>query len=111
MAGAMLWPELLRAQQTPLVGAPAKQVIVIYLQGGLSHYESFDPKPEANSAYRGDFGHIPTSIPGVHFSEHLPLLARRAHKFNLIRSAYVNSPSHPLAIHQTLTGWTPECIH
>jgi hypothetical protein len=105
MAGAMLWPELLRAQQSPLVGAPAKQVIVIYLQGGLSHYESFDPKPEANSAYRGDFGHIPTSIPGVHFSEHLPLLAKRAHKFNLIRSAYVNSPSHPVAIHQTLTGW------
>ena len=105
MAGAMLWPDLLRAQQTPLLGAPAKQVIVIYLQGGLSHYESFDPKPEANSAYRGDFGHIPTSIPGVHFSEHLPLLAKRAHKFNLIRSAYVNSPSHPIAIHQTLTGW------
>ena len=64
-----------------------------------------DPKPDAISAYRGDFGHIPTTIPGIHFSEHLPLLARRAHKFSLIRSAYVNSPSHPVAIYQTLTGW------
>lgn len=105
MAGAMLWPQLLKAQQAAVLGAPAKQVIVIYLQGGLSHYESFDPKPDASSAYRGEFGHIRTSLPGVHFSEHLPLLAKRAHKFNLIRSAYVNSPSHPVAIHQTLTGW------
>ena len=105
MAGAMLWPELLRAQEEKGNSAPARQAIVIYLQGGLSHYESFDPKPDALSAYRGDFGHIPTTVPGVHFSEHLPLLARRAHKFNLIRSAYVNSPSHPVAIYQTLTGW------
>jgi hypothetical protein len=101
----MLWPQLLRAQQANKSGAPAKQAIVIYLQGGLSHYESFDPKPDAPTAYRSTFGHIPTSIPGVHFAEHLPLLAKRAHKFNLIRSAYVDSPSHPVAIHMTLTGW------
>ena len=105
LAGAMLWPKLLRAQAEKKSDAPAKQAIVIYLQGGLSHYESFDPKPDAPSAYRGTFGHIPTSIPGVHFAEHLPLLAKRAHKFNLIRSAYVDSPSHPVAIHMTLTGW------
>ena len=105
LAGAMLWPQLLRAQQANKNNAPAKQAIVIYLQGGLSHYESFDPKPDAPSAYRGTFGSIPTSIPGVHFAEHLPLLATRAHKFNLIRSAYVDSPSHPVAIHMTLTGW------
>ena len=105
MAGAMLWPGLLRAQEQKSAAAPARQAIVIYLQGGLSHYESFDPKPDANSAYRGEFGHIPTTIPGIHFSEHLPRLARRAHQFNLIRSAYVKSPSHPVAIHQTLTGW------
>ena len=105
LAGAMLWPGLLQAQQERVGSAPAKRVILIYLQGGLSHYESFDPKPDAISAYRGDFGHIPTTIPGIHFSEHLPLLARRAHKFSLIRSAYVNSPSHPVAIYQTLTGW------
>ena len=105
LAGAMLWPRLLRAQEAKKNNAPAKQAIVIYLQGGLSHYESFDPKPDAPSAYRGTFGSIPTSIPGIHFAEHLPLLAKRAHKFNLIRSAYVDSPSHPVAIHMTLTGW------
>jgi uncharacterized protein (DUF1501 family) len=91
LAGALLWPQLLRAQQAARGNAPAKQAIVIYLQGGLSHYESFDPKPDAPPAYRGTFGSAPTGIPGVHFAEHLPLLARRAHKFNLIRSAYVEA--------------------
>lgn len=102
IAGALLWPKLIRAQAA--ADPPAKRAILIYLQGGLSHYESFDPKPEAPLAYRGEFKDIPTSIPGIHFSEHLPRLAKRAHKFNVIRSAYVDSPSHPVAIYQTLTG-------
>ena len=103
-AGAMMWPGLLKAQVKK--DAPAKQVIVIFLQGGLSHYESFDPKPEAPTAYKSEFGEIRTSVPGVRFAEHLPLLAKRLHKFNLIRGAYVDSPSHETAIHMTLTGWT-----
>ncbi|SVD12671.1 uncharacterized protein METZ01_LOCUS365525, partial [marine metagenome] len=97
MAGAMMWPGLLQVRAKQDNDPPAKQAIVIFLQGGLSHYESFDPKPNAPTAYRSDFGDIRTSLPGVHFSEHLPLLARRAHKFSLIRSAYVDSPSHETA--------------
>lgn len=103
-AAAMMWPTLLRAR-TVNPDAPARQAIVIYLQGGLSHYESFDPKPQAPSDYRGEFQPISTSVPGVHFSEHMPQLAARAHLFNVVRSAYVDSPSHPVAIHMTLTGW------
>ena len=106
MAGAMMWPGLLQVRAKQDNDPPAKQAIVIFLQGGLSHYESFDPKPNAPTAYRSDFGDIRTSLPGVHFAEHLPLLAKRAHKFSLIRSAYVDSPSHETAIHMTLTGWT-----
>lgn len=103
-AGAMLWPTLLQARSVN-ADAPARQAIVIYLQGGLSHYESFDPKSEAPTAYRGEFDSIPTSLPGVHFCEHMPRLAARAHLFNVVRSTYVDSPSHPVAIHMTLTGW------
>ena len=103
LAGAMMWPGLLKAQAKK--DAPAKQVIVIFLQGGLSHYESFDPKPEAPLAYKSEFGDIRTSVPGVRFSEHLPLLAKQMHKFNLIRSTYVDAPDHAEAIHMTLTGW------
>ena len=57
LAAAMVMPPLLRGRE--LAGAakaaPAKAAIVIYLQGGLSHYESFDPKPNAPTAYRGEF--------------------------------------------------------
>ena len=102
---SLLLPRLLRAREGQQDSPPAKQAIVIYLLGGLSHYESFDPKPDAPSARRGEFGQIATTLPGVWFSEHLPRLAQRAHKFNLIRSAYVDSPSHNSSIHQTLTGW------
>ena len=103
-AGGILLPSLSAARESRSA-APARTAIVIYLQGGLSHYESFDPKPQAPSDYRGEFQSISTSIPGGHFSEHLPLLASRAHIFNVVRSAYVDSPSHPVAIHMTLTGW------
>jgi len=105
LAGALLWPRLLRARQTSGRHPKARQAILIYLQGGLSHYESFDPKPLAPSAYRGEFGTTATSVPGTILSEHLPHLAKRAHLFNVVRSAYVDSPSHPVAIHMTLTGW------
>ncbi|MDX1945654.1 MAG: DUF1501 domain-containing protein [Pirellulaceae bacterium] len=103
-------PEVLRAREAARLtegknSAPAQAAIVIYLQGGLSHYESFDPKPLAPTAYRGDFGPIATKLPGTHFSEHLPLLAARADKLCVLRSVFVDSPSHPVAIHQTLTGW------
>ncbi|MDA1164394.1 MAG: DUF1501 domain-containing protein [Planctomycetota bacterium] len=104
IAGGMLLPPSLQAGNADFT-PPARQAIVVYLQGGLSHYESFDPKPQAPSDYRGEFQSIATSVPGVHFAEHLPLLASRAHMFNVVRSAYVDSPSHPVAIHMTLTGW------
>ena len=109
-AAAMLVPHVLQAREAARrsgtgKSAPAQSAIVIYLQGGLSHYESFDPKPLAPSAWRGEFDPIKTSVPGTHFSEHLPHLAARAHKINVLRSVYVDSPSHPVAIHMTLTGW------
>jgi hypothetical protein len=107
-AASLVVPRVLEARDAPGAEkrpAPARSAIVIYLQGGLSHYESFDPKPDAPSAYRGEFAPIATRLPGIHFSEHLPLLAARADKFNVLRSVYVDSPSHPVAIHMTLTGW------
>jgi uncharacterized protein (DUF1501 family) len=105
VVSSLLLPRLLRAREGQPDSAPAKRAIVIYLQGGLSHYESFDPKPDAPEAWRGQFSSIATTLPGVRFAEHLPRLAQRAHKFNLIRSVHVDSPSHNSSIHQTLTGW------
>ena len=50
----------------------AKSCIVLYTWGGMSHYESFDPKPDAPSDIRGEFKAIPTATPGIQFCEHLP---------------------------------------
>ncbi|MCB1090922.1 MAG: DUF1501 domain-containing protein, partial [Verrucomicrobiae bacterium] len=87
---------ILRAQAasaaSPLAGGPgwgkAKSVIMVYLQGGPSHLDLWDPK-EANSVpdnVRSQFGNIPTKIPGVNFTEILPKLAQVNDKFTMIRS-------------------------
>src|SRR5688500_1689651 len=62
-------------------GTPARErsCIFLWLDGGPSQYETFDPKPEAPNGQRGPYGAIETSVPGVRFSELVPQLAERAH--------------------------------
>jgi len=64
----------------------AKSVIFVFLSGGLTQHESFDPKPKAPQGIRGDFNPISTSTPGFQICEHLPLLAARSHKWSVLRS-------------------------
>src|SRR5580692_2218278 len=61
--------------------AKAKSCVLIWQDGGPTHYEMFDPKPNAPSEYRGEFKAIPTSVPGTHFSEHMTKLAKGLDKF------------------------------
>ena len=74
--------------------APAKAVILIDLYGGPSHIDTFDPKPDAPEGIRGEFGTIPTVLPGVRVSEHLPLLATRLNKLAVVRSVTHKYNSH-----------------
>jgi hypothetical protein len=78
--------------------------ILIWLDGGPSHYETFDPKPEAPVDIRGEFKSIPTAIPGVHFSETVPLLAKAADKFTVVRSICHKDPNHGGGNHYLMTG-------
>jgi len=78
-------------------GAHARSAIIIRLSGGLSHVDSFDPKPEAPREIRGPFGAIRTSVPGVRFSEHLPRLAQRAHRLTVLRSMCSDETNHERA--------------
>lgn len=103
--GAFALPQVLQARAQAPESAPARQVIVIFLQGGLSHLDSWDLKPEAPAEYRGEFKAISTNVPGFSICEHMPLLAQRADRYSVIRSAYHNNPSHEAAIHWTLTGY------
>ena len=94
----------LRALGAAPTTAPAKSVIFIFLTGGLSHHDSFDMKPDAPAEIRGEFQPIATNVPGIQICEHLPLLARRADRYALVRSMRTNSDGHELACHMLLTG-------
>ena len=78
--------------------------ILVWLDGGPSHYETFDPKPDAPAEIRGTFGTVPTCVPGVHFSEHLPKLAKSFDKFTVIRSICHKDPNHGGGNHYLMTG-------
>ncbi|TXT38246.1 MAG: hypothetical protein FD138_446, partial [Planctomycetota bacterium] len=67
-------------------GGTAKSVIFVFLSGGLTQHDSFDPKPDAPAGTRGEFNPIPTLTPGTQICEHLPMLAARSDKWSLIRS-------------------------
>lgn len=83
-----------------------KSFVLVVLEGGLSHIDSFDVKPEAPDTVKSDFDTISTALPGVHFSEHIPQLAARADKFALVRSMSHADPGHPSATHKLITGAT-----
>lgn len=81
-----------------------KSVILIWLDGGPSQLESYDPKPDAPSDYRGPFGVVQTKLPGVFFSETIPLQAARADKFSVVRSVSHGTGDHFAGAHWMLTG-------
>jgi hypothetical protein len=78
--------------------------IMIWLDGGPSHYETFDPKPDAPTEFRGEFNPIPTKVPGVYFSEVIPKLAATADKFTVVRSICHHDPNHGGGNHYMMTG-------
>jgi len=92
----------------PPGGAAARDVscIFLWLDGGPSHLETFDPKPDTPDTIRGPYGAIPTNVTGIHISELLPLLARHMDKCAIIRSMAHTTDAHsPIPM---LTGFNGE---
>ncbi len=81
--------------------------LIFFQQGGLCQHDSFDPKPEAPGEIRGGFGTIPTTQPGVRFSELMPRLARDFNKFSVIRSMYSREAIHEKAKQYIFSGQQP----
>ena len=109
LTGAQLtWPGLLRAQAKPTANAgtfgKAKSVIMLYLHGGHPQQETFDPKPGAPDTVRGEFGPIPTALPGVQFCELLPQCAALADKLTVVRSLTHGNTNHVQASLPAQTG-------
>jgi hypothetical protein len=89
------------------VEGPAKSVIFIYLPGGISAQESFDPKPLAPTEYKGAMSSIQTSIPGVFFNEKLAMTSKLADKLTIIRSMTHGEAAHERGTHNVFTGYRP----
>src|SRR3989475_2003215 len=105
------------AGETGKSGGPgwgkAKNVVMIYLQGGPSHLDLWDPKENLPDNMRSSFKVIPTKIPGVNFTEVLPELAKVNDKFTMIRSmSYTPNGlfNHTAAIYQIMTGYTTDKV-
>ena len=86
------------------VSRRAKQVVIVFLTGAASHHDTFDMKPEAPDAVRGDFKPIATPVPGLFVCEHLPQLAARADRYSLIRTLSHRDNNHLMSTHHVLTG-------
>lgn len=87
--------------------ARATSVIHVHLPGGLAHQDSFDPKPYAPMAYRGQTRAIDTNVPGIQFSQHMRKMAKVADKLTIIRSFSHNEADHERGTHNMLTGYRP----
>ena len=97
--------QTLPVRKTRIDSPRAKSVIFIWLRGGPSQLDTFDPKPDVPYDYRGPFSAISTKQPGVCYSELLPMLAARSDRFSLIRSHVTARSEHPEGTSIGLTGF------
>jgi hypothetical protein len=82
----------------------AKACILLFMWGGPSQLDTWDPKPNAPADVRGEFKPIQTQVPGVQISEHFPKLARLTDKYTIIRTMTHDDPAHLSSVHHILTG-------
>jgi len=109
--GGLSMADLLRLRsEAKTVGRPAPDtsVIFIWLPGGMSHLETYDMKPEAPADYRGEFHSVRTRVPGMDLCEYLPLHAKIADRFNLIRSISHKFADHGGGHKRFMTGRIPK---
>ena len=102
IAGGMGLGQLTTPALAELLKKRHKQVLFIWLDGGMSQLESWDPKP--NTPFGGPFRAIPTSVPGIHVSELLPRTAKRMHHLALVRSLCTKDNSHSAGVDRIQRG-------
>ena len=84
-----------------------RSAILVFLRGGPSHLDTFDPKPDAPREYRGEFKPISTNVPGIQVCEHLPQTAQLADKFAIVRGLTHNLADHGIGTRYVATGNRP----
>lgn len=84
-----------------------RSVIILWMRGGPSHIDMWDPKPEAPIDYRGEFGTIDTNVPGIQLSDMMPGHAKVQDKYSIIRSLYHDNAGHSAGDQICFTGYPP----
>lgn len=99
--------DLLRseAKGSTTIGGRKPSVIILWMRGGPSHIDMWDPKPDAPVEYRGEFKTIPTNVPGVLTTELLPMSAKIQDKFSIIRSLHHHDAGHSTGDQICFTGY------
>ncbi len=109
--GGLTLSDMLRARATAAESGSSAlndtAVILVWLAGGPSHIDMYDLKPDAPAEFRGEFHEIPTNIPGIRISEHLPLQAAMMDRFSVVRSATHTNAGHGMGSQWMLTGYQP----
>lgn len=108
-AGALALPQLLRARaEAAEAGRPVRDtsVVWLWLGGGPTHIETFDPKMTAPAEYRSISGEVATSLPGVTFGGHFERMARVADRMAIVRSFAHNDSGHGSGTHYVMTGYS-----
>ena len=102
--------DLFRAEATASPGTTGKaarptSVIILWMRGGPSHIDMWDPKPDAPAEYRGEFGTIPTTLSGVRLCDLLPRSAKIMHKWSIVRSLHHHDAGHSTGDQICFTGY------
>jgi uncharacterized protein (DUF1501 family) len=98
----------LQAQSTPAQSAPAKSVIQLWMAGGPTQTDTWDPKPNAGEDFTGPLRKaIPTNVAGIQIGELLPLMAKQADKYTIIRGMTHGNNAHEVAAYIMQTGSMP----
>ncbi len=111
-AAGLTLPDLLRARAAARPARPggqgsfgrARSCILCFLFGAPAHQDVWDLKPDAPAEYRGEFRPVASSVPGIRVGEHVPRVARTAHRLALVRSVQHPDNTHTVAMHYMLTG-------
>ncbi|MDB5336495.1 MAG: Sulfatase [Planctomycetaceae bacterium] len=101
-------PDYLRQQAHAADSAPSKarSAILIFLSGGPSHHDTFDPKPDTPAEIRGEYSTIQTRVPGVQFASSVPLLAGQMHRLAIMRAVTHRDGSHESGVAYMQTGYS-----
>ena len=102
--GAVGLGDVLRAKAAAAGARKDTSLILIWLDGGPSHHDTYDPKPNAPSEYRGIWRHIPTNVSGMDVCELFPLQSKIGHLYSILRSVHHDTGDHFTGGHWMLTG-------